>query len=499
MKLRNELLCILSTSVATCLASCASSPLIDCLNDKNVPLKLSCDTDWNDASSAYNVRLPVTPAVIVVPEVDTQLGDAVACAGQNDVHVQARSGGHSYASYGLGGVDGAMIVDLQTFNSVTMASDSEDEVFVGGGVRLGNMAQAIYDAGKRALGHGTCPGVGIGGHATHGGYGFSSRSFGLAVDQITALDVVLANGTITTATSDSNPDLYWALRGAADSIGIVTGFHMKTSPAPEQVVNFMYDVSQSNAANVSAAVDAFLKVQDFVRNASSIDRNLGLGLTLGKNSGTVIFQLEGTYFGSLEEYTANVEPLLLQGLQASTSNVKQYDWPSSLAALAGSSLTPPSPYNLHQNFFAKSVMVPEPGMTEEALQNYFEYLFNGPTSPTPFYVLIDLWGGADSQINTKDTNFASFPFRDTLWVAQHYAYFTETEEFPAEGITFLQGLNDAMTEKLPASHMYQNYVDPTLTRDEAHAQYYTPEIVTRLQQIKAAYDPDNVFVNPQSI
>ncbi|KAF7523151.1 hypothetical protein G7054_g11872 [Neopestalotiopsis clavispora] len=498
MKLQHKALAILSTSVSTCLASCSSSPLIDCLNSKNVPLKLSCDADWSDASSAYNVRLPVNPAVIVVPEIDTQLGDAVACAGQNEISVQARSGGHSYASYGLGGVDGAMIVDLQNFNSVTMASEDEDEVYVGGGVRLGNMAQAIFDANNRALGHGTCPGVGIGGHATHGGYGFSSRSFGLALDQITALDVVLANGTITTATSDSNPDLYWALRGAADSIGIVTGFTMKTSPAPAKVINFIYDVSQS-AASVSAAVDAFLQIQDFVRNASSIDRNLGLGLTIGKNSGSVIFQLEGTYFGSVEEYTAQVEPLLLQGLQAATTNVKEYDWPSSLEALAGSSLTPPSPYHLHQNFFAKSVMIPEPGMSEEALQSYFEYIFNGPTSPTPFYILIDLWGGADSQINTKDAEFASFPYRDTLWVAQHYAYVDETEVFPAEGITFLDGLNDAMTQALPSWHMYQNYIDPTLSREEAQARYYTPEVLARLQQIKTAYDPSNVFANPQSV
>jgi FAD/FMN-containing dehydrogenase len=126
-------------------------------------------------------------------------------------------------------------------------------------------------------------------------------------------------------------------------------------------------------------------------------------------------------------------------------------------------------------------------------------LTTGPTSPTPFYILIDLWGGADSQINTKDTGFASFPYRDTLWVAQHYAYVDETEVFPAEGITFLDGLNDAMTQALPSWHMYQNYIDPTLSREEAQARYYTPEVLARLQQIKTAYDPDNVFANPQSV
>ncbi len=71
------------------------------------------------------------------------------------------------------------------------------------------MATALYAQGKRAVSHGICGGVGIGGHSTHGGWGFSSRAWGLALDHIVAMQVVLANGTEAWASPKSNPDLYW--------------------------------------------------------------------------------------------------------------------------------------------------------------------------------------------------------------------------------------------------------------------------------------------------
>ena len=110
-----------------------------------------------------------------------------------------------------------MVIDLQTFQTITL--DSNNVAKVGGGVRLGNLAQGIYNQAQRALPHGTCPGVGVGGHATHGGYGYSSRAWGLTLDTIVALDVVLANGTSVHATSTAYPDIYY--------VSIVLCTHLK--------------------------------------------------------------------------------------------------------------------------------------------------------------------------------------------------------------------------------------------------------------------------------
>ena len=102
-----------------------------------------------------------------------------------------------------------MVIDLENFQSITL--DANGIAAVGGGVRLGNLALGIYNNNnaKRALPHGTCPGVGLGGHSTHGGYGYSSRAWGLALDTITAMDVTLANGSTVHTTSTSYPDIYY--------------------------------------------------------------------------------------------------------------------------------------------------------------------------------------------------------------------------------------------------------------------------------------------------
>lgn len=121
--------------------------------------------------------------------------------------LQPKGGGHSYASFSSGGKNGAVVITLENFHQVTVSSTGVAKV--GGGVRLGNLAQGIYDQAKRALPHGTCAGVGVGGHFTHGGYGYDSRKWGLSLDTIVALDVVLANGKIVHASSTQYADLYY--------------------------------------------------------------------------------------------------------------------------------------------------------------------------------------------------------------------------------------------------------------------------------------------------
>lgn len=100
-----------------------------------------------------------------------------------------------------------MVVDLESFQGI--AVDAKGIATVGAGVRLGNLALGIFNQAKRALPHGLCPGVGIGGHFTHGGYGYSARAWGLGLDSIVGLDVVLANGSFVHASTTAYPDIYY--------------------------------------------------------------------------------------------------------------------------------------------------------------------------------------------------------------------------------------------------------------------------------------------------
>lgn len=188
-------------------ATCSSSVLVKCLANGNVPIKLGCGYDWDLYSKGYNRRISYTPAVVAVPSTNNEVATALQCASKYGVSVQAKSGGHSYASYSLGGSDGAMVIDLRNFKQSKFIGNGIVEV--GSGFRLGELASYIYEKERRALAHGTCPGVGLGGHFTHGGYGYSSRAWGLAMDQIVAMTVVLASGEIKFASKDQNQDLFY--------------------------------------------------------------------------------------------------------------------------------------------------------------------------------------------------------------------------------------------------------------------------------------------------
>ena len=160
-----------STSVPT--PSSASSTLQDCLDAKDVPVYFPTTPGFAQLADPLNLRLTYIPAIVVLPTMIQHISDAVICAGTYHVKIQAKSGGHSYASFSSGSQNGSMIVDLAFFQNIEV--DPSGVAEIGGGVRLGDMALAIYNGSNRALPHAFYPGIGIGGHATHGGFGYTSR------------------------------------------------------------------------------------------------------------------------------------------------------------------------------------------------------------------------------------------------------------------------------------------------------------------------------------
>jgi FAD/FMN-containing dehydrogenase len=192
-----------------------------CLASKNVPTSLNSSSDWTSLTNPYNLRLKYTPTAVTLPTTRQHVSNSVLCAAEAGVKVQARSGGHSYGSFSLGGKNGSLVVDLQSFNTVSLDKceshlhyfcafryrtadnfPATGIVAVGGGARLGNLGLGIYNQGQRALPHGTYPGVGIGGHYTHGGFGYSSRRWGMSVGfqqfplQSLALSTLHANSNV---------------------------------------------------------------------------------------------------------------------------------------------------------------------------------------------------------------------------------------------------------------------------------------------------------------
>ena len=487
-----------------------ASNVQDCLNNGKVPYRLPSSYDFSQYATPYNTRLPYKPAIIVLPTTVEHVSSAVVCAGQANLKVQAKSGGHSYASYSLGGQDGSFVVDMQSFQNITL-DQATQIVTVGTGVRLGNLAVGIYNQGKRALPHGTCPGVGLGGHATHGGFGYSSRNWGLALDTIVSMDAVLANGTQVSVNKDSNPDLWYALRGAAADFAIVHTFHLQTQPAPTEVVNWQYNFNNmfTNAATSAAFMS---HIQDFALNSQLVDRRLGLGMYM---DGTT-FYISGTYFGTMDDFESRLVPTLLKGLPSpSWNNTSTKNWIDSLSEFANYAplQQPLTGYNQHDDFYAKSVVTPASSpLTVQSMTSYFQYMISHGLPATigqgnSWFSIMNLYGGPDSQINAVDPSSSAYSDRSALWVIQHYARTSNTNSpFPGTELAFLDGLNGALESTQSSQNggnatfsAYQNYVDSTLTAAQAHELYYGDATYQKLLGIKQAYDPGHVLMNPQSV
>lgn len=137
------------------LALASRSSLESCLNASSVPYDTPGSDAWDSDVAPFNTRLPYLPAAIAVPRTTAHIEDAVRCAVDNGVKVSPKSGGHSYASLGLGGEDGHLVVQMDRMHEVRLENGT---AYVQGGARLGHVAVELYEQGGRAISHGTCPG-----------------------------------------------------------------------------------------------------------------------------------------------------------------------------------------------------------------------------------------------------------------------------------------------------------------------------------------------------
>ncbi|KAK6348721.1 hypothetical protein TWF718_006508 [Orbilia javanica] len=469
----------------------------NCLYDGDVPTVLQSSANFGQLASAYNLRLQIKPKVVTIPTSTTHVSNTVKCAKKYGFQVSARGGGHSYSAQGLGGISDKVVIDLQNFHDVKY--DSKTQLAeVGGGARLGNIARKLYDQAKRGIPHGTCPAVGMG-HPSLGGFGISSRNWGLMVDQIVQVQVVTADGSLKIAKKNYNGDLFWALKGAGPSFGIITKFWFKTYAVPESIVNYSY---RFQPGSVAQAVDAFMNIQTFARTAP---KELGLGVSLWGSG--VNFELSGAYYGKTQaQFNALFQPLLKKLPAPTSTTLDTRGWIDTLLRFAGSGTlsVPETGYNEHTTLYAKSLVTSNKAPIErKGMENFFNYAAQqGPGAANqglPWFVIINLYGGGNSAItNPALLNESSYGHRDTLWNFQFYT--TMSNGFSPAGntaaINFLSGFDKVVRRS--GDFSYVNYADPTYTRSQAQKLYYGKQL-TRLSLVKKKWDKNQVFWYPQSI
>lgn len=187
---------------------------------------------YERARQVLNSGIDKHPALVVQPVGATDVRKAVTFARERDLLLAVKCGGHSYA--GKSTCDGGMQIDLSTLRHARI--DTANRIaHVAGGSLLGELDRESMAVGLVTTA-GTVSHTGIGGLTTAGGFGRVGRRFGLALDNVTGVDIVTADGQLRHASAEENEDLYWGVRGGGGNFGIVTNFELALHPMQRRVV-----------------------------------------------------------------------------------------------------------------------------------------------------------------------------------------------------------------------------------------------------------------------
>jgi len=342
---------------------------------------------------------------------------------------------------------------------------------VGAGASLGAFYKVVAPHGLGFPG-GSCPTVGVSGHVLGGGYGHLARPFGLACDSLLSVDLIDPQGKPVHVDAQQNPDLFWACRGGGGgSFGVATGFRFQLH-AVGTVYVFGMDwpkLSPSRAAAVMKSWQAWAPQAPAQINAHlRITRHAG---------GTIDLRCSGQSIGTLAQLRRE------------------------LARLSGTPRITPMSYMSSVNYFAgnggwKYTSAPMKGKSDYVTAPLGDAgltaLMHAIARKPDIYVICDAYGGA---IATPAAGASAFAHRKgTLYCMQYGASWDDAKD-TAQRLADMREVYAAMRPHVSGA-AYVNYSDLELTD---YLTAYWGENLMRLRQIKATFDPDNLFRHAQSI
>ncbi len=443
---------------------------------------------WNKARRDFCSRINYderVPRAVVFCQNRTDIVNAIQWARENGVHFRARSGRHSYEAYSVA-ADG-LVIDVSEIDEISVDLDS-GIARIGAGVFALDLHTQLYDVGV-TIPAASGASVGIAGLALGGGFGVTSRKYGLTCDNIVEVELVTADGKVVVANDRENVDLFWACRGGGGgNFGIVTNFGFKVNP-----------IGMVGVCNITWPWAEFVPVVDAWQHwAPSAPNTLSTFLRLAVNGVITLF---GQFTPDTPDQLPQFRSMLSAMLDAappSGISVQALPYSAAAAAFAGADPLNPQwmihPHNDVQPFKSTSAIATELFPSEALTMLKAKIEATPPQADwetnEPSMIQMLAGGGAPGTVGIGDT---AVPHRLAKFVMQYDTYWTD----PADAKKSIEWIESVRTAMLPyAKGAYVNYVD-SLIKDYVH-EYYGQNL-PRLVETKKSVDPENAFSFPQSI
>ena len=435
------------------------------------------DAGYGDARKVYNAMIDRRPALIARPASATAVGQIVRFARDHELPLAVRGGGHNGA--GLGTVDDGVVIDLSLMRDVAVDPQART-VRVGGGCTWGQVDRATGDHGL-ATPSGIISTTGVGGLTLGGGLGHLTRKHGLAIDNLLAADVVLASGEQVRASADEHPDLFWAIRGGGGNFGVVTSFEFRLHEVGTVVAGpTLWAIEHS--ADVLRVYREFLPAAPRELNGFFAFLSVPPGppfpeeLHLRKVCGVV-----WCHVGGDEDAAARAMAPMLDALPEPLLHGPG-PMPHADLQSAFDGVYPPG----HQWYWRADFVNEIP---DEAVAAHARFGAEMPTWQSTMHLYpID---GAAHDVGPTDTPWA---YRDANWGS----VFAGVDSDPANA----DSIRNWCVDYFEALHPYSAggaYVNMMMDEGQERVRASYGDNYDRLTQVKAKYDPDNLFRVNQNI
>jgi FAD/FMN-containing dehydrogenase len=433
------------------------------------------DEGYEEARKVYNGMIDRRPLMVAYCTDAADVAEAVRFGRQNNLRVAVRGGGHNGG--GLGICDDGLVIDLSRINGVQVDRQART-VSVGGGCTWGAVDKVTHEFGL-AVPTGIIASTGVGGLTLGGGLGYLTRKFGLTIDNLLAADLVLADGSVVTASPDEHADLFWAIRGGGGNFGIVTRFLFRGQPVK-------IDYAGPTLWPVEKAAEVMKWYREFIVEAPE-DLNGFFAFMVvppgppfpehlhGKNMCGVVW----CYTGPQDQAERAFEPIRGFG-------------PPAFEFLG------PMPHPMLQSMF--DPLYP-PGLRWYWRADFFKELSDeaidvhakfGSEVPTPLSAMhLYPVNGAAHRVGNGDTPWA---YRDAHW-AQVIVGVDPDPANDRKIIGWTKSYHDAMHAH-SAGGAYVNFM---MEEGQERVKATYRDNYKRLAAIKKAYDPDNFFRVNQNI
>ncbi|MGH9154413.1 MAG: FAD-binding oxidoreductase [Acidimicrobiales bacterium] len=422
---------------------------------------------YDEARSVFNAMIERRPAVIAQCASVDDVARAIRFSRDHQLEIAVRGGGHGVAGTAVS--EGGIVIDLRRMNTVTVDPEACTAT-VAGGATMSDLDRACEPYGLATTG-GRVSTTGVGGFTLGGGSGWLDRKFGLACDNLLAVELVTADGRTVPANGDEHPELFWALHGGGGNFGVATSFTFRLHPLPTVTAALLFWGSDEAPEVVRAYRDYMAAAPEEVGGGVLYVTGPDEEFVPPHLVGRLSCQLVLTYANGEPDARSALAPMLGLGHEGELIVEVPY------AELQCMLDDPPG----HRNYWSAEHLDTFPDDAVDA----FCRRAGSMIVPSPSqHVLFPLGGAVD-----RPPDDYPIPWRRAPWVVHPFAVWDD----PADDERAKQWTRDVRADMRPwaSGAVYLNFIGNE--GEDRVVAGLGEDNYKRLTAVKAKFDPDNAF------